>query len=73
VPVCFYAGNGSLNGLAQTDDAGRFRVALVPGQKYSLALQRDRTLLRVVPVVEVEPGRSKDLGDLPLGARPAGE
>jgi hypothetical protein len=52
---------------AETDRDGRFRGVLLPGQKYSLWLSSSRRLLQRVGQVEVESGRSKDLGDLRLG------
>jgi hypothetical protein len=51
---------------AQSDRDGRFREALAPGQRYRLELLSSRRLLREVPGLEVESGRSRDLGDLPL-------
>src|SRR5262249_26724566 len=53
--------------VAKTDQQGRFRVTLVPGQKYLLRLITTRGLLRGVEDVEVESGRITDLGDLSLG------
>jgi RNA polymerase sigma factor (sigma-70 family) len=52
---------------AKTDAGGRFRLGLVAGQNYSLRLSSIRRLLREEDAVEVESGRSKDLGDFPLG------
>jgi hypothetical protein len=52
---------------AATDRQGRFRVALVPGQKYGFRLNTPRPLPRNVEPVEVESGRITDLGDLSLG------
>jgi RNA polymerase sigma factor (sigma-70 family) len=51
---------------AESDRAGCFRGALLPGQKYSLWLSGSRRLTQGVGRVEVGPGRSKDLGDLRL-------
>jgi hypothetical protein len=56
-----------LGAQAETDPQGRFRVALVPGQRYWARLLTTRPLLRPAGDVEVEPGRVKDLGDMPLG------
>jgi RNA polymerase sigma factor (sigma-70 family) len=66
VTVCFYPEGKSLDNLAQTDRDGRFRLNLVPGQKYSLGLRSYRRLVRDMGKVEVESGRRKDLGDLIL-------
>jgi hypothetical protein len=63
--VCFVRG-ASIDVMAETDRDGRFRAALVPGQKYSLMPVSRRRLLRDVGEVEVTSGGSKDLGDLPL-------
>jgi RNA polymerase sigma factor (sigma-70 family) len=52
---------------ADTDADGRFRAALLSGAQYTLGVYSRRALLRHVDVIEVESGRSKDLGDLPLG------
>jgi hypothetical protein len=57
---------GKLKGLDRTDDAGRFRVELVAGRKYLLILRGKRLSL------EIEPGRTRDLGDLLVEDRPAG-
>jgi hypothetical protein len=65
VTVRLGGGNGT-GVTAETDRDGRFRGTLLPGQKYSLWLSSSRRLLRGVGQVEVESGRSKDLGDLPL-------
>jgi RNA polymerase sigma factor (sigma-70 family) len=51
----------------ETDREGRFRAALVSGAKFSLGLASLRPLLRDVGEVEVNSGRSRDLGDLPVG------
>src|SRR5262249_15114468 len=60
--------DNSLYAAAETDRQGRFRVALLPGQKYSLQLwPGSRRLLKNVSEVEVESGGSKDLGDLTVG------
>jgi RNA polymerase sigma factor (sigma-70 family) len=53
--------------LAETDRDGRFRGALVPGPKYTLGLAETRRLATDVGEVEVESGRTRDLGDLLLG------
>jgi RNA polymerase sigma factor (sigma-70 family) len=66
VTVPFVPSAGGANVLAVTDREGRFRAALVPGEKYSLGALGPRRLLRAVGAVEVESGRSTDLGDLPL-------
>jgi hypothetical protein len=54
-----------LDARAQTDPQGRFRAALVPGLKYRL-LSSPRRLARDVGEVEVGPGQTEDLGDLPV-------
>jgi RNA polymerase sigma factor (sigma-70 family) len=61
----FDCGENVLGVLAKTDRAGRFRVALLPGQSYSLTPYSARRLSRDVGAVAVESGRSRDLGDLP--------
>jgi RNA polymerase sigma factor (sigma-70 family) len=62
------SGRRGLEVVAETDREGRFRAALPPGQTYSLGVYSLRALARNVgEEVEVEPGGSKDLGDLPLG------
>jgi hypothetical protein len=66
VTVCFGRASIPSNVVAETDGGGRFRAALVPGEKHVLLLSGSRRLLRDVGPLEVEPGRSKDLGDLPL-------
>jgi hypothetical protein len=63
--VCFVR-RSSIDVLAETDRDGRFRAALVPGQRYSLKLSTLRLLVRDVGAVEVNSGGSNDLGDLPL-------
>ena len=64
-----HAGN-STDIVAQTDRDGRFRASLPPGPKYSLQLlSSSHRLLSDVGAIEVESGRSKDLGDLPLAER----
>jgi hypothetical protein len=55
-----------VKGSDRTDEAGRFRVELVGGRTYLLVLRRDR-----LPF-EVEPGRTRNLGDLVVGDPPAG-
>jgi RNA polymerase sigma factor (sigma-70 family) len=53
---------------AATEANGRFRLeGLVPGPKYSFTHNSLRRLLKEVSEVDVESGRSKDLGDLVLG------
>src|SRR5262249_23472996 len=52
---------------AQTDRDGRFREALLPGQKYSLRCSGPRRLLKHVGEIEAKSGGSIDLGDLPVG------
>jgi RNA polymerase sigma factor (sigma-70 family) len=65
--ITFHSWGGSLpGGPAKTDREGRFHVALLPGLKYSLGLSGPRRLLKQVGKIEVESGRSKDLGDLPV-------
>ena len=54
-------GGPGLDVQAQTDRDGRFRAALVPGQKYAFGLWTSRRLLRNVGEVEVESGRIKIL------------
>jgi Carboxypeptidase regulatory-like domain len=66
VTVCFSRASILRNVVAETDAGGRFRAALVPGEKHVLMLSSSRRLLRDVGPLEVEPGQSKDLGDLPL-------
>jgi hypothetical protein len=66
VTVLFYPEGKSLDNVADTDRDGRFRLNLVPGQKYSLQLSSYRRLLRDVGKVAVESSRSNDLGDLVL-------
>jgi Carboxypeptidase regulatory-like domain len=51
----------------ETDLEGRFRTALVPGPKYSLALASERRLLAKVGELKVEAGGKRDLGDLTVG------
>ncbi len=51
--------------MARSDSDGRFHMALVPDQKYSLFMFRH--LLRDVGEFAVESDRSNDLGDLLLG------
>jgi hypothetical protein len=58
--------HGIDNICTPTDRGGRFHIALVPGQPYSFGLSSVRRLLRSPGDVEVESGRSKDLGDLPV-------
>jgi protocatechuate 3,4-dioxygenase beta subunit len=59
-------GTSGPNITAETDREGRFRGALVPGEKYLLGVSSHR-LLRDVGELEVGSSRTKDLGDLPLG------
>jgi RNA polymerase sigma factor (sigma-70 family) len=66
VTVCFSRASIPRAVVAETDGGGRFRAALVPGERHVLMLSNSRRLLRDVGPLEVEPGRSKDLGDLPL-------
>src|SRR5262249_15370751 len=66
VTISFGPWSNGANVTAVTDRQGRFRAALVPGEKYSLGVLGSRRLLRNVRPVEVESGRNKDLGDLPL-------
>jgi RNA polymerase sigma factor (sigma-70 family) len=66
VTISFLPGVNGANVIAVTDREGRFRATLVPGEKYSLGPLSSHRLLRAVGQVEVESGRSKDLGDLPL-------
>jgi hypothetical protein len=64
-----HAGN-STDIMAESDRVGRFRAALPPGPQYSLQLlSNSHRLLKEVGAIEVESGRSKDLGDLPLADR----
>jgi hypothetical protein len=53
--------------VAETVRAGRFRAALLPRQKYVLGIYSPRALMGRVGAIEVESGRSRDLGDLTLG------
>jgi hypothetical protein len=65
--LAFYRSGRSTDVMAKTDLDGRFCAALPPGDGYSLRLPfGPRRLLREVGEMEVEPGRSKDLGDFPL-------
>jgi hypothetical protein len=50
----------------ETDGDGRFRAALVPGQKFGLALTYPHSLLRNMGALEVESGQTKDLGEQTL-------
>jgi hypothetical protein len=58
---------GILKGPNRSDDAGRFRVELVAGRQYTLVLRRERLSFAI------EPGCTRDLGDLLVGDRPAGK
>jgi hypothetical protein len=60
----FDCGENVLGVLAETDRAGRFRATLLPGQRYSWRLYGARRLSSDVGAVALEPGRSRDLGDL---------
>jgi hypothetical protein len=52
---------------ARTDRDGRFRGVVLPGTRYTVTLWLgSRRLLEDVGEMEVEPGGSKDLGDLPV-------
>jgi len=65
VTVAFFGAYGR-EAKGDTDRQGRFRVdGLVPGQKYSLTPGLSR-LQKDIGEVQVESGRSKDLGDLAL-------
>jgi RNA polymerase sigma factor (sigma-70 family) len=66
ITLYFYSSGGRPSEPAEADREGRFRVALLPGQKYSLLLSTSRRLLRDAGQIEVESGGSKDLGDLPI-------
>jgi hypothetical protein len=57
--------DNGLDARAQTDAQGRFRADLVPGLKYRL-LSSPARLSRDVGELEVGPGQTKDLGDLPV-------
>jgi RNA polymerase sigma factor (sigma-70 family) len=59
-------GSGGASAVAETDRDGRFRVNLVPGQKYALWPLGARGLRKDVGPTEAESGRSKDLGELRL-------
>jgi hypothetical protein len=48
----------------ETDRDGRFREALLPGQKYATCLPPGLRLLRRQDLLEVESGQIKDLGTL---------
>jgi hypothetical protein len=63
--ACFVRGAG-IDVMADTDRDGRFRAALVPGQKYSLMLTTQRRLSKNVDEIDVTSGETKDLGDLSL-------
>jgi len=65
--VWFSSGMMGIDDKIQTDREGRFRASLVPGKKYALRLESSPGLMKVVGDVQVESGRSKDLGDLVLG------
>jgi protocatechuate 3,4-dioxygenase beta subunit len=53
---------------AATDANGRFHLeGLVPGPKYSFTHNSSRRLLKDVGEMQVESGRSKNMGDLALG------
>jgi hypothetical protein len=67
VYVGFARQDGGPEVTAETDPKGCFRGVLLPGQKYSICVLSSRRLLREVGELEVESGRSNDLGDLPLG------
>jgi hypothetical protein len=60
--VYFGRADNGLSALATTDPQGRFRAALVPGLKYGVP----QRLIKAFEELEVGPGRTKDLGDLPL-------
>jgi hypothetical protein len=66
VSLMFYRLGQSFEFTAETDREGRFRGALLPGQKYGLSSWSSRRLLKETGELEVESGRIKDLGDLPL-------
>jgi RNA polymerase sigma factor (sigma-70 family) len=51
---------------SQTDRDGRFRGSVPTGQKYSLGVQGPGALVRDPGPVEVQSGRTTDLGDLHL-------
>ncbi|HEV3255739.1 MAG TPA: sigma-70 family RNA polymerase sigma factor [Gemmataceae bacterium] len=58
---------GCAEASTETDLRGRFCVAgLLPGQKYSLTQYSSGRLLRGVGEIEVQSGRSKNLGELVL-------
>ncbi len=53
----------------QTDNQGRFHIeGLIPGMRYNIAARDEKGMLagQVVFDVTVEPGQTKDLGDLPI-------
>jgi len=63
--VCLGRKDGSV--VAETDREGRFRAPVLPGQEHWLGLLSQRRLLRQVGALEVESGKTRDLGNLPLG------
>ncbi len=65
-PLVFSRPNQDFDVVTKTDRAGRFRGALLPGQKYQMYSWSSRRLLKEVGELEVESGQIKDLGDLPL-------
>jgi RNA polymerase sigma factor (sigma-70 family) len=67
VTVWLFSGTPGLDTAANSDRDGRFSAGLAPGKKYSLGLLGSGRLLRNVGELQVEPGQSKDLGNLTLG------
>jgi RNA polymerase sigma factor (sigma-70 family) len=63
--VCLVRGEG-IEVTDQSDGDGRFRAALLPGQKYLLTVPGRRQLLKTIDGTEVSSGENKDLGDLPV-------
>jgi hypothetical protein len=66
VPLWFGRLGLGLGARAVTDPQGRFRATLVPGLKYRLLSSPACRLARDVGELEVGPGQTKDLGDLPV-------
>ena len=64
-PIVFTRYDFWLGVSVETDSQGRFRAALVPGVTYELEAPGARGgKLRTVGALRIEPGQTKDLGDL---------